>query len=162
VVCWLQCRIIIYKKGLDDKIDIVSPAVVGGLKGETYLALNPQGKMPLLTIPGSDPIPESEVLIHPKTQHPFVFSLHHHTQTDAVNAHDLKGYDWRTGDKLLVCNRVQVISQYLLDKYSDLEPSFLLASPEGRARVASITRVLDIYIHSIQVGRRLLCQCATV
>ena len=57
----LQCRIIIYKKGLEDCIGIVSPAALGGLKSEEYMALNPQGKMPLLTIPGGDPIPESEV-----------------------------------------------------------------------------------------------------
>lgn len=45
----------------------------------------------------------------------------------------------------------QVIAQYLLDKYSDIEPSFLLSTPEQRAKAASITRTLDLYIHSIQV-----------
>ena len=44
----------------------------------------------------------------------------------------------------------QVIAQYLLDKYSDRGPSFTLATPELRAKAASITRTLDIYIHSIQ------------
>ena len=58
----LQCRIILYKKGIEDRIDILSPATFGGLKSEAYLALNPQGKMPVLIMPDGDPIPESEVL----------------------------------------------------------------------------------------------------
>ena len=60
-----QCRIIIYKKGLEDRIDIVTPALLGGLNSEAYLALNPQGKMPLLAFPAGDPIAESEVLTPP-------------------------------------------------------------------------------------------------
>lgn len=57
----LQCRIIIYKKGLEERIDIVTPALLGGLKSEAYLALTPRGKMPLLAFRGGDPIAESEV-----------------------------------------------------------------------------------------------------
>ena len=54
---------------------------------------------------------------------------------------------------------LQVISVYLQDKYSELEPSFTLATPELRAKAASITRVLDVYINSVQV--RLLTHRAT-
>jgi len=45
-----RCRIIIYKKGLTEQdITILHPSTLGGLKSPEYLALNPQGKMPLLT-----------------------------------------------------------------------------------------------------------------
>eukprot|EP00588_Corethron_pennatum_P010985 CAMPEP_0194268438 /NCGR_PEP_ID=MMETSP0169-20130528/2767_1 /TAXON_ID=218684 /ORGANISM="Corethron pennatum, Strain L29A3" /LENGTH=359 /DNA_ID=CAMNT_0039009673 /DNA_START=131 /DNA_END=1210 /DNA_ORIENTATION=- len=43
-----RCRIIIYKKNIENEIKIESPMVLGGLKAPSYLALNPQGKMPLL------------------------------------------------------------------------------------------------------------------
>jgi len=56
-----RCRIIIYKKGIEDQVSIVSPMDIGGLKSPEYLKLNPQGKMPLLvadeiTLPESDTI----------------------------------------------------------------------------------------------------------
>ena len=37
-----RCRIIIYKKGIEDKIDVKSPMDIGGLRSPEYLALNPQ------------------------------------------------------------------------------------------------------------------------
>ena len=55
-------RLIIYWKGLEDKFDIKSPAELGGLKSDEYLALNPQGKMPLLCLPSGVNLPESEVI----------------------------------------------------------------------------------------------------
>jgi glutathione S-transferase len=56
-----RCRIIIYKKGIEDQVGIKSPMDLGGLKSPEYLKLNPQGKMPLLvadeiTLPESDTI----------------------------------------------------------------------------------------------------------
>jgi glutathione S-transferase len=59
-----RCRIILYKKNLDEsEVCVVSPSVIGGLKSAEFLALNPQGKMPTLhcteagfSIPESDTI----------------------------------------------------------------------------------------------------------
>lgn len=58
---------ILYKKKIDEKeVKIVSPMDLGGLKSEEYLALNPQGKMPLLTCEddedGAMNIPESDTI----------------------------------------------------------------------------------------------------
>jgi hypothetical protein len=39
-----RCRHIIYKKGLEDLYDIQAPTVLGGLKSEAYLKLNPQAR----------------------------------------------------------------------------------------------------------------------
>jgi len=63
-----RCRIILYKKGIpESEVKIVSPMELGGLKSAEFLALNPQGKMPLLTIssPGDGDIcsiPESDTI----------------------------------------------------------------------------------------------------
>ena len=46
-----RCRIILYKKGISqNKVDIVSPAVLGGLKSEEYMKISPNGLMPCLAI----------------------------------------------------------------------------------------------------------------
>lgn len=46
-----RCRIILYKKGISrDEVDIVSPAVTGGLRSEEYMKISPNGLMPCLTI----------------------------------------------------------------------------------------------------------------
>jgi glutathione S-transferase len=57
-----RCRIIIYHKGLEDKIKITSPSELGGVKSEEYLKRNPQGKMPLLCSPEVGNIPESDTI----------------------------------------------------------------------------------------------------
>ncbi len=57
----VQCRFIIYKKGLEGDFDIKSPKELGGLTSESYKALNPLAKMPLLVLPGGTALPESEV-----------------------------------------------------------------------------------------------------
>ena len=44
-----RCRLIIYKKQIEDQVAIAQPAELGGLKSEEYMKRNPQGKMPLLT-----------------------------------------------------------------------------------------------------------------
>ena len=46
-----RCRYVIYRKQLEEIIDIQSPKVLGGLKSEQYMACNPQGKMPVLSKP---------------------------------------------------------------------------------------------------------------
>ncbi|CAN0448534.1 unnamed protein product, partial [Hapterophycus canaliculatus] len=38
-------RFVIYEKGIEDKVDIGSPADVGGLKSEEYFKMNPHGKV---------------------------------------------------------------------------------------------------------------------
>ena len=46
-----RCRIILYKKGISqDKVEIVSPAVMGGLKSDEYMKISPNGLMPCLAI----------------------------------------------------------------------------------------------------------------
>ncbi|CAM9285717.1 unnamed protein product [Discosporangium mesarthrocarpum] len=57
-----RCRFIIYEKGLENDIDIVSPMDIGGLKSEQYLALNPHGKMPMLVTETGESIPESDTI----------------------------------------------------------------------------------------------------
>ena len=58
-----RCRIIIYKKNLtlEEDIAIRPPSDLGGLKSAAYLALNPQGKMPLLVTSHGN-IPESDTI----------------------------------------------------------------------------------------------------
>lgn len=43
-----RVRYLLYKKGLENAVQIQSPGKLGGLKSAEYTALNPQGKMPLL------------------------------------------------------------------------------------------------------------------
>lgn len=55
-------RLIIYWKQLEDTFSIRNPSELGGIKSDEYLALNPQGKMPLLVLPDGLALPESEVI----------------------------------------------------------------------------------------------------
>ena len=48
-----------------DRIDIQSPKVFGGLKTDEYLALNPQGLIPMLVFPDGNSLWESDVSPHP-------------------------------------------------------------------------------------------------
>ena len=62
-----RVRLLLYWKGLESAFRVENPSALGGLKSEAYLALNPQGKMPLLVVPSDDAdeslaIPESEVI----------------------------------------------------------------------------------------------------
>lgn len=59
-----RARLIIYAKGLDagDKVQVQAPSALGGLKSPEYLALNPQGKMPLLVTPGGMAVYESDTI----------------------------------------------------------------------------------------------------
>lgn len=55
---------IAYAKGLDTSgaLRVEPPAALEGLRSEKYLALNPQGKMPLLVLEDGSPIYESEII----------------------------------------------------------------------------------------------------
>ncbi|CEM05689.1 unnamed protein product [Vitrella brassicaformis CCMP3155] len=55
-----RCRMIVYKKGIEDRVTIRPPGDLGGLKSEEYLKINPQGKMPTYVTDGGLPIPESD------------------------------------------------------------------------------------------------------
>ena len=62
-----RVRLILYWKGLERDFRVENPSALGGLKSEAYLALNPQGKMPLLVVPSAAggaemALPESEVI----------------------------------------------------------------------------------------------------
>lgn len=57
-----RCRMIIKSKQLQSLISISKPDDIGGLKGPTYLSLNPQGKMPLFITDEGDAIPESDCI----------------------------------------------------------------------------------------------------
>ena len=57
-----RVRAVIYYKGLEEQVNIVSPMELGGLKSAEFLALNPQGKMPTLTT-SDGPIAESDVIV---------------------------------------------------------------------------------------------------
>lgn len=43
-----RVRMLLYKLGLENDVKVTSPMEIGGLRSEEFLALNPQGKMPLL------------------------------------------------------------------------------------------------------------------
>jgi glutathione S-transferase len=59
-----RCRIIIYKKELDEsEVSIVTPMEIGGLRSEEFLSKNPQGKMPTMCCAESGfNIPESDTI----------------------------------------------------------------------------------------------------
>eukprot|EP00752_Nemacystus_decipiens_P005365 g4866.t1 len=57
-----RCRFVIYEKGIEDVVDIVSPMEIGGLKSPEYLEMNPHGKMPCLSTPDCGPVPESDTI----------------------------------------------------------------------------------------------------
>lgn len=54
--------VLLYKLVPESEVAVVSPAELGGLKSEAYLAANPQGKMPLLTLGTGESIPESDTI----------------------------------------------------------------------------------------------------
>ncbi len=56
-------RLVVAWKGLEASVSVVAPSELGGLKSPQYLALNPQGKMPLLVLPDGTALPESEVIV---------------------------------------------------------------------------------------------------
>jgi len=59
-----RARMIIYAKGLDasNKVEIKKPSELGGLKSPEYMALNPQGKMPLMVVNGDFSLYESDTI----------------------------------------------------------------------------------------------------
>jgi glutathione S-transferase len=57
-----RCRMLIYYKGLEDHIEMKSPADYGGLSSPEYRKINPQGKMPALILPTGDVLYEANVV----------------------------------------------------------------------------------------------------
>ena len=57
-----RVRMLIYFKGLEDEIEMKSPADYGGLSSDSYRRLNPQGKMPALILPSGEALFESKVI----------------------------------------------------------------------------------------------------
>jgi glutathione S-transferase len=57
-----RIRLLIYKKKLQDVVEIKSPAEIGGLTSDAYRALNPQAKMPVLQLEDGSGLPESQVI----------------------------------------------------------------------------------------------------
>ena len=57
-----RVRLSIYRKALEDRIEIVAPPE-GGTKGDAFLALNPMGQVPTLQLDSGFPIPESAVIL---------------------------------------------------------------------------------------------------
>ena len=57
-----RCRMLVYHKGLEQLIDVKSPADYGGLSSPEYRALNPQGKIPVLILPTGEAIFEAKVV----------------------------------------------------------------------------------------------------
>jgi len=54
---------VLYYKGVgENEVAIVSPLVVGGLKCNEYLKLNPQGVMPCLALASGESVPESDTI----------------------------------------------------------------------------------------------------
>ena len=57
-----RCRMLVYHKGLEQLVDVKSPADFGGLASPEYRALNPQGKIPVLILPTGEAIFEAKVV----------------------------------------------------------------------------------------------------
>lgn len=54
-----RCRLAIYAKGVEDKVEIIDP---GSVKTAEYKAINPMGKIPALVTADGQAIPESDVI----------------------------------------------------------------------------------------------------
>lgn len=67
VVRDLQCRFVIYKKGLESEVDIKNAKE--NLTMETFVAYNPLAKVPFLVLPNGTVLPESEVRSAPASPH---------------------------------------------------------------------------------------------
>jgi len=57
-----RVRMLIYHKGLENEIDLKTPADYGGLQSEQYRNLNPQGKIPVLILPDGTALFEARVI----------------------------------------------------------------------------------------------------
>jgi len=95
-----------YKKNLTDKVDIQSPKVYGGMKTDEYLALNPQGLIPMLVFPDGRSLWESDVsafpglLLHSFKWIPYMHRLRKRFLCKAVTVCKLRSL-WEGNDKCL-------------------------------------------------------------
>ena len=59
-----RAKLVLAWKGVPaTQVAVDSPMALGGLKSPEYLALNPQGKMPLLRLPDGSALYESEIIV---------------------------------------------------------------------------------------------------
>lgn len=99
-----RARYIAARKNLStDVMELVSPADLGGLKSEKYLAMNPLGKMPLLVV-RDDP----------------------------------------SGQYAIFESRV--ICEYLLDRFEDIQPTFIPRTLKARSIGSLVATLLDNYV----------------
>ena len=154
-----RCRFVLYKKKLEAVVDIQSPKVLGGLRGEEYLRRNPLGKMPLLVLPDGTNLPESAVgWLHIAS--PYLMCEHCCLK---FGVYSIAGGGLRRMQQACMYAAVfhatrrdgmrsQAIASYLVDKYqgADYGPTFALDTPEERAHDHLVQRMHDIYICSIQ------------
>ena len=81
----------IYKKGLREKVDVVSPKVYGGMKSDEYLALNPQGLIPMLVLPDGQNLWESDVSISVRSAPQFMKDRQYTRQApELAEVHDIR------------------------------------------------------------------------
>ena len=71
-----RVRLVLYKAGLEAAVKVVSPMELGGLRSDEYLALNPQGKMPLLVDEGNSIWEADAICRHLVAKHVDLLVLH--------------------------------------------------------------------------------------
>lgn len=57
-----RVRMLVYYKGLEDHIDMKTPADYGGMASADFRAINPEGKVPVLVLEGGEVIFEARVI----------------------------------------------------------------------------------------------------
>lgn len=57
-----RARLVLYSKGLEERVKIAAPDAIGGFHSQQHLTLNPLGKVPLLLLKDSVPLFESGVI----------------------------------------------------------------------------------------------------
>lgn len=126
-----RCRIAIYAKGLEDKIDIVPPSELGGIKSEEYMALNPKGKMPLLITEDGIALWESEVILQ--------FLLDKYAQHGP-------SFTLETPEERALC----ALSTKIFDTYMQPIQGCLYRVAESAEQRASELKVIDENLHTLE------------
>ncbi|UPR03215.1 glutathione S-transferase [Chloropicon primus] len=124
-----RCRIAIYAKGLEDKIDIVPPSDLGGIKSEEYMALNPKGKMPLLITEGGIALWESEVILQ-----------------YILDKYDGPSFTLETPEERALC----ALSTKIFDTYMQPIQGCLYRVSESAEQRASELKVMDENLHTLE------------
>lgn len=132
-----RVRMLLKSKGLlslEHRIRIRPPSDLGGLKSEEYLALNPQGKMPLYVTERGVPIPESDTICNYLVER----------YRDIGPSFHANHYDLRALDKYLV----RLHDTYLLPiqgcLYKAPGTPFAQFGTDRKAALAEFRRQLDV------------------